>query len=203
MTPQAFVKLVGPQLLHVTPHANAASIAARGLLSAADLARDAGVNPDDLVLRKERRVLANDAGTVQLNHQLPLLSGQNSAVDFLDGHTLESWAAQLDGRIFFWPTRKGNAFAGSIKEETARYTLDSAAFFEAFAPRISLSPINSGNATRRPAKRGNWLYVPATAPVRTFRENRSRRGLIKGRDTVAEVSLSCPLPPDVLATLLQ
>lgn len=201
MNAAEFAKLVGPHLLHVTPKSNEAGIRKAGLLPAADLARQAGKDPATLILRKERRRLETPHGPVELNHQLPLLAGSAHVDSFLDGFTLESWAAQLDERVFLWPTRREEAFADSIEGEVAVFTLDSIGFFEAFGPQISLSPINSGHARRRPAKRGSWLYVPASAPVRTLRENRSRRGLIVGRDTVVEVSVTCPISAETLADL--
>ena len=201
MNAAAFRKLVGPTLIHVTRTQNAAGIMCQGLLCASELARQAGVDERDILLRRDRRMLATQNGVAQLNHQLPLRLGLNKAAQFLDGHSLESWAAQLDRRIFFWPSRKGTAFAASLGEKSLVLTLDAEAFFEALSESIYLSPINSGNADRRPAWRGDWIYVPASAGVEAFRENRVRRGLVKSRDAVSEISITCPLPIDVLSKI--
>ncbi|MEM9968558.1 MAG: hypothetical protein AAF755_10700 [Pseudomonadota bacterium] len=199
MKRKEFVDLVGERLTHVTPARNRAGIAARGLMSAASLAQASGVAPGRIILRSDRRALSLPEGEAVLTHQRPLLQGAATAQRFLDAHTLESWAAQLDQRIFLWPKRKGRAFEKSFGQAVHVLSLCAGALFDACADHVFLSPINSGNATRRPARRGDWLYVPATAPVSAFKDNRRRRGLTRQRDTVAEVSLTCALPPDVLA----
>lgn len=201
MTAEEFVRLVGPTLVHITPASNLAGIQTDGLLPAATLAARAGVPADDILLRADRRLLRSPAGTAQLNHQRPLRMGLNKAADFLDGHTPQSWAAQLDRRIFLWPARKGAAFAASLAQQTAVLTLDARRLFDALAGYIDLSPINSGNAQRRPARRGDWLYVPALSNVEAFRENRRARGLVRTRDSVTEVSLTAPLPAAILRAL--
>ena len=120
--------------------------------------------------------------------------------EFLDdGHTLRSWAEQLDKRVYLAPAFKRDALEGSFEVATHTFTIDSAALFRALPAHIHLSPINSGNADRRPSRRGNWLYVPATASVQTFRNNRIRHGLVKNPDRrVLEVSLTCAIPPETL-----
>ena len=62
-------------------------------------------------------------------------------------------------------------------------------------------PINTGDATRRPVKRGDWIYVPATAEADDFRQNRVRRGLATTPDAVQEISLRADVPPDLLADM--
>lgn len=201
MNAAEFAKLVGPHLLHVTPKSNVAGITAAGLLPAAELARLAGIEPKTIVLRENHRVLASPHGAAQLSDQRAFLAGKAHEADFLDGYTMESWAAQMDSRIFFWPTRKDEGIADNLAADEALYTIDSEGFFDAFRPHISLAPIVSGNAERRPARRGPWLYVPASAPIKTLRQNRHKRGLIVGRDNVIEVSVTCPIPADALARL--
>ncbi|MEM8654639.1 MAG: hypothetical protein AAGF36_07815 [Pseudomonadota bacterium] len=113
---------------------------------------------------------------------------------------------QLDARVFFWPERRGQAFAKSIQRDLdiSVLWLDTAKFAEALGQYIDLSPINSGNFTQggAHARRGDWLYVPLTAGLDTFRQNRLKRGLKNTPDTVAELSLRRPIAPDLLRTLL-
>lgn len=201
MTAEEFVRLVGPRLVHITPTRNLVGIEAIGLLPAAMLAERAGVHAEDIILRQDRRLLDLPSGAAQLNHQRPLRMGLNKAVEFLEGHTPESWAAQLDKRIFFWPSEKGASFAKSLSSDAIALAIDARSFFEAFIDHIYLSPINSGNADRRPARRGDWIYVPTRNGVETFRENRRRRGLVKNRDSVAEISLTSHIPIATLRTL--
>lgn len=202
MTPDAFVALVGPEILHITPATNASGIERDGLMPAAALARRAGMSADGILLRNAPVQLgAHDTGAI-LTHQRPLLMGRKQEKRFLDGHTLKSWAAQLDHRIFFFPARSGAAFARAAKGEPITLRLDARSLFERYKDHLFLAPINSGNAARKPARRGDWLYVSANASVETFRGNRMRRGLVQGRDRVAEISLTCPLPAPELKALL-
>ncbi|MEM6941058.1 MAG: hypothetical protein AAF943_07095 [Pseudomonadota bacterium] len=200
MTPEAFSSLVGGALFHITATGNAEGIARHGLRPAAVSARAVGVNPAAIALRADRRVITGSSGQTVLNHQRPLRMGARA--HFLDGHTLVSWARQLDERVFFWPAGRGKNFAASMPKDVVTYRLDAGRFYAVLCDQIDLSPINSGNAARRPARRGDWLYVPARAGVEAFRENRRQRGLKKGRDAVAEVSVRAAIPAAQLEPLL-
>lgn len=198
----SFVKAVGGRLAHVTASANLQSIKATGLLPASHLAVAAGIPLDDITLRNQRMQVA----TATLNHQKPILRGLNAAHRILDGHTPRSWAQQLDQRVFLWPERRGQAFAKSIERdlEITILWLDTAKLAETLRDYIDLSPINSGNFTHggAHAHRGDWLYVPLTAGLDTFRQNRRKRGLKSTADSVTEISLNCPIAPNLLRTLL-
>ncbi|REC56653.1 hypothetical protein DRV84_09020 [Rhodosalinus sediminis] len=195
-----FAECVGGALLHVTPEVNLPGIRAAGLRRAESLIAAAGLSPGAHRLRAGPVRLETAQGPATLTHQRPLRAGRGK--DFLDGHTLESWAAVLDARLFFWPAARGAAFARSLPD-AAVIRLDAGAFHDAFAPDIWLSPINSGNATRRPARRGDWLYVSVSAGEAAFRHNRAApgRGGTRSRETVAEISLRRDIPADLLATL--
>ncbi|MBY5932782.1 hypothetical protein KUV51_07205 [Tateyamaria omphalii] len=195
----AFVNAVGGKLAHVTASTNLPSIKATGLLPASNLATAAGIPHANIALRNHRM----QVGPATLNHQKPILHGLRAAHRVLDGHTPESWAHQLDQRVFLWPERKGHAFAASIKRDLdiTILWLDATKLAEALHDHIDLSPINSGNFTQggAHARRGDWLYVPLTAGLDTFRQNRSKRGLKHTPDSVTEISLRCPIAPDLLA----
>lgn len=200
MTRAEFERLTGGTLIHLTPAENASGIVTNGLLSAADLAQAAGLDPDNVLLRANPTRLTTPSGHALLTHQRPLRQGKGK--DFLEDHTLESWSNQLDRRIFFWPAKRGAAFGNSLGATVKALRFNAGRVYDACAPHLWLSPINSGNATRRPARRGDWLYVPATAPLDTFRDNRRKRGLVASRDQLAEVSLTRPLPATQLAGLM-
>lgn len=202
MTRDEFARLVGNTIAHHTFAANLPSITAQGLMPAADLALAAELAPATLALRRDHIRFDVHGRTVQLNHQRPLLKGRHR--DFLHGHRLETWAHQLDRRLFFLPHAHAAvepAFAASLGQEVATIRLAARAFFDAFAPDIWLSPINSGNADRRPAQRGDWLYVRVTEGAEGFRTNRMTRGLVKGRDTVREISIRRPIGAGLLDQL--
>ena len=189
----AFARAVGGRLIHVTAAANLPRIRAEGLRPAADLAAAAGTDPATIALRAAPVALPG----ALLNHQRPLAMGRGKP--FLDPPlTLVDWAALLDARVFLWPARRGAAFAASLADrDAAALTLDPARIFAALGDRLWLSPINSGDASRRPARRGPWLWVPA-ADHPTFAANRMRRGLAARPDRVAEVSVTGHIPPELI-----
>ncbi|MFN3644197.1 MAG: DUF7002 family protein [Gemmobacter sp.] len=190
----AFARAVGGRLVHVTAAANLPRIRAEGLHPAADLARAAGIDPAAIRLRAAPVALPG----ALLNHQRPLRMGRRA--DFLDpGLTLDAWAALLDARVFLWPARRGAAFAASLRDRGAvALSLDPVRLFAALAPCLWLSPINSGDASRRPARRGPWLWLPA-ARLDDFPANRMRRALARRPDRVAEVSVTGHIAPDLIA----
>ncbi|MEL6887413.1 MAG: hypothetical protein AAFO86_01765 [Pseudomonadota bacterium] len=198
----AFARSVGGRLAHVTATPNIPSIRAYGLLSAEGLAQRAGVDPATLPLRSDRRRV----GGAILNHQLPIVHGLRAAHSVLDGHTPQSWAAQLDRRVFLWPQDKVRKFAASFGRsmDTTVLWLDPVALAEAMGDKIDLSPLNSGSFEQGASKaaRGDWLYVPLHAGLEAFRINRQSRGLKATRDVVREVSLRAPIPPDLLREVL-
>ena len=199
-----FVKMVGDQLIHVTLAGNLAGIRALGLLRPVTLAARGRIAPGALILRNEALTFEVEGHPVTLNHQKPLRAGRNH--DFIDGQRIADWSDQLDRRIFFWPGRRWSRdFARSLDDRGATQILrlDAGGLFDRLGELIDLSPINSGNATRRPARRGDWLYVPATAPANALRDNRKRRGLTGSTDQLVEVSLRGDLEPDLLAALLR
>ena len=201
----ALVKTIGPRVAHCTATENLRGIEAFGLLSADALARKTGRAAETITLRDSRQRLISPDLTARLNHQRPILYGLNAANHIVEGHTAQSWAAQLDRRIFFWPERRGKAFMASVQRDVpiSVIWLDTLALVDACADHLWLSPINSGNLTQGGAHavRGDWLYVSVAAGLEAFRENRRSRGLKRTRDTVVELSLTCPLPADKLKEL--
>ena len=204
MTRDDFIRLVGPSLFHVTLASNLSGITARGLLRPAEGARQAGFPPETVALRREPETIVAAEGPMTLNHQRPLLAGRDQAGDFLSSGTLKAWAMQLDERVFFWPRQMRKAYMDSLGDRAplAVLELDAGGLFDIYADHLDLAPINSGAALRRPARRGPWIYVPAHATVEAFRTNRMTRGLVKSRDTVAEVSLRCDISGPQLSVLL-
>ena len=195
MDRKEFSNLVGGTLRHVTLRTNLPGIRQNGLLRASTLIEAATELSTPPCPRSESCTF-NVAGlSVTLNHQKPLLAGRKRVADFLDGHCLKSWAESLDDRLFFWPGERGVDFSSSLRDRGTVTTLecDAEAFFDLYACSLDLAPINTGSAMRSASKRGDWIYVPATASINQFRENRRARGLVKGRDSVVEVSLRCDI----------
>ncbi len=124
----------------------------------------------------------------------------------VDGYDATGWAEYLDERIYVWPERRGAAFRASVARDLplAILWLSTEALLARHADQLTLSPINSGNFRQGGARvrRGPWLFVPASAGLAAFRENRRKRGLVRGPDKVAEISLTVPLPREALEACL-
>ena len=197
MDRKEFSNLVGGTLRHLTLKTNLPGIRQNGLLRASTLKGAAKEVSPPPCPRSEPCTFEFGGLPVTLNHQKPLLAGRISEADFLDGHCLESWAIDLDHRLFFWPGGRGADFSSSLTDRGTVIALecDATAFFDLHAASLDLAPINTGSAIRSASKRGDWIYVPVTASIDEFRENRRARGLVKGRDSVVEVSLRCDIIP--------
>jgi hypothetical protein len=202
MTADEFVSLVGLTVAHATYAENISSIRAGGLQPPVALVAAAGLDPAVLTLRRSPVRMQIGAHKLRLNDQRQLWKGRHQR--FLEGHSLDSWSAQLDERIFFLPhgdRALKTPFVASLGPGAMVMQLDARRFFHAFAPHIWLSPINSGNADRRAVYRGDWIYVPVSAALTDFRLNRQRRGLRKGPDDVMEISIKRGIAADELAKL--
>lgn len=184
MSEEAFLALTGPVLWHLTPRFNLPGILRHGILRAAKLCEMAEEDPAVLRLREAPVTLRLERERARISDQRALLAAEGR--DFLDGHTLASWGAQLDRRVFLWP---GAEVEGAVPEgDVVRIAVDAARLYRAFAAEIDLAPINTASALIRPSARGDWVYVPATAAER-FPTARMERGLVKTQDRVVEVSL--------------
>jgi hypothetical protein len=187
----AFLKLAGPELWHITPAENLPSIRQLGLLRPVSMVALAEVDVREIRLRPEPVKLNLDGPRARLPGQQALLAGKG--LDFLDpGVTMEQWAAVLEQRIFLWPAGQAKTFKESLGVPAATIRLKSETLLRMYGPHMDLSPIVSGNARLNPARRGEWMYVPATEAER-FARNRQGLGVVKGEDTVAEVCLRTDL----------
>lgn len=186
-----FLKLAGSELWHITPVENLPSIRTLGLLRPVKMAELAEVPLSEIRLRVDPVKLNLDGPRARLPAQTSLLAGKG--LDFLDeGVTLDQWAQVLEKRIFLWPAGQGKTFKESLGVPAATIRLKSETLLRMYGPNMDLSPIVSGMARLNPAKRGEWMYVPASEAHR-FPKNRQKLGIVKGDDTVAEVSLRTDL----------
>jgi hypothetical protein len=80
----------------------------------------------------------------------------------LVGLSPQQWYAMLNARVFFWidPQRLNRQRAACAARPQVVLTLDAAALASAYGDRLSVTPINTGNARRRPARRGAATFVP-------------------------------------------
>lgn len=198
-----FLAQTGPVLWHVTPAANLPGIRALGLLSPATLFDLAEEDPAPLRLRTAPVRLRVGRERALIGDRAKLLEGAKlpEGPDFLEGHTLDSWAAQLDRRVFFWPDRRSEGIDDSRPPGTVAIAIDASRLYRVLGASVDLAPINTGAAVIRPVRRGNWIYTPATEAARLPRA-RIERGLVKTPDEAVEVSLRGDLTPPRLAMVL-
>jgi hypothetical protein len=198
VTEEEFVRLVGEEVLHKSPGVNLPCIRRHGLLSAHALASLAGVNTDQLLMRRDRTVLQIGRYRAILNDQKPLRAGRNKS--FLADCTIEDWSAQLDQRVFFWPSGSGGDFDRRLGTETvdiATLRLSARGLYQTYSDQLFVAPINTGNATRRPTPRGADIY--ANVAHTSLASYRKRRGKT---DIAREISLVGEIPADRLSQLL-
>jgi len=80
----------------------------------------------------------------------------------LVGMTPAQWYALINGRVFFWvdPERLNRQRAACSSRPQVVLIVDAPRLAQAYADRVALTPINTGNARRRAATRGAATFVP-------------------------------------------
>jgi hypothetical protein len=87
----------------------------------------------------------------------------------LIGISPAEWYALINTHVFFWldPARLNRQRAACEPRPQVVLTVDAGGLLTAYSERIALTPINTGNARRRPASRGTATFVPYAAWVRS------------------------------------
>jgi hypothetical protein len=155
---------------HLVDAANLESIRRDGLLSASRLRERAGIDArrrkrSDREQRRERTSLAD--GTI-LRDQLPM---PPSALErcLVDGLAPGEWYALLNSMVFFWldPKRLQRQARAAQPCPQLIFEINTAALLERHESRAFVTPFNTGNARRRPARRGRATFVPYSAWMST------------------------------------
>ena len=149
-------------VFHLAEEANFPSIQQYGLLSASALLDLAGIQGEERI-RFERRqrpthiMLPNGA---YLRDQKPMPS--RSLAGFLIGIEPADWYRLINSKVFFWlDSERLNRQCGACgPRPQIVMVLDTKRLLDRYAEMASLSPINSGNARRKPAVRGRNTFVP-------------------------------------------
>ena len=159
------------KLYHLSLATSSEQVMEHGLLStSALLNRFAIYGQRRNVLERTRRakrepITHPDYGTVYLNDQFPLFEGglKKCLVDM----SIEEWCLSLNRRVFFWAEEANlNSLVQAQKKKGYGGMLLSVqrkALHDAFGDQIELSPINSGNATRKAAMRGSAIFASVSA----------------------------------------
>ncbi len=178
-------------LYHLAEAANLPSILKHGLLSTERLLELAGMSKSarkEFVWRhRPANVTVAEGITVRDQRPMPP-TALASALD--DGLEPGDWYALLNSFVFLWPNQERMERQRSAcgDRPQAVLTFDAQALFDQFGDRAFLSPINSGNARRRPARRGRDTLMPYAAWAELGWPNRVRS------HAPAEVLFACPIP---------
>ena len=181
-----------PQVLyHLAEAENLESILAHGLLSTEALARLAGLKEIErlALLRRHRPDNYRLPSGVLIRDQKPMpptaLAG---ALE--EGLEPGDWYALLSSFVFLWPdpSRMERQRRACGDRPQVLLTFDAAALLDRLRDYAYVSPINSGNARRKPARRGRQTFVP----YQTWLE----KGWPTGRRSraPAEFLFSCAIP---------
>jgi hypothetical protein len=179
------------RLYHLAEADNLASILEHGLMSTERLVRLAGISgqASSALLRAHRPDNVRLSVGIVVRDQRPMppvaLAG---ALE--DGLKPADWYALLNGFVFLWPDRermeRQRRACGSRPQVVL--TFDGAALLKRFQADAFVSPINSGNARRKAARRGRDTFVPYAAWL--------RQGWPSGRSgrPPAECLFGCTIP---------
>jgi hypothetical protein len=148
---------------HWADPANLPSIRQYGLLSTERLTRLAGLNGAERagLLSQYRPNQVELPNGIVIRDQTPMPPAL-LAKALPPGLSPFDWYRLLNGFVFLWASferaeRHRVAFAGSPQ---VLLVFDAALLLTELGDRVLLSPINSGNARRRPAPRSPRLFVP-------------------------------------------
>ena len=149
-------------IYHLAEAANWQSIQRHGLLSTSALL-DITALPKYERDRYEQQRRSNHTelpSGIQIRDQKPL--PPQALVRCLVGLTPSEWYQILNGKVFFWldADRLNRQRRACEPRPQIVLIVDTERFLSRHAERIALSPINSGNARRRPAVRGKATFVP-------------------------------------------
>jgi hypothetical protein len=157
-------------IYHLAEASNWLSIQRDGLLSASRLlsaAGLAGAGRDRLerVQRQEHTELPNNRGHIRDQRPMPPAALENC----LCGMSPADWYAMVNARVFFWlePDRLNRQKAACEPRPQLVMIIDAAGLVAAHEEQVAITPINTGNARRQPARRGAATFVPFAEWIRS------------------------------------
>lgn len=146
------------RLYHLAEADNLASILEHGLMSTERLVRLAGISEPaaTVLLRLSMGMVIRD--------QRPMPPAALARA-LQEGLQPADWYALLNSFVFLWPDRerldRQRRACGSRPQ--ILLTFDSGPLLDRFQAEAFVSPINSGNARRKPARRGRNTFLPYAA----------------------------------------
>ena len=179
------------RLYHLAEADNLPSILQHGLMSTEGLLGLVGMPQAERgpLLRRHRPNSFRLSKSVLIRDQGPMPPSALARA-LVGGLEPADWYALLNGHVFLWPDRdrmerQRQACRGRPQ---VLLTFDGAALLDRFGGDAFVSPINSGNARRKPALRGRHTLVPYADWLRDGwpTGSRARRP--------AEMLFRCPIP---------
>jgi hypothetical protein len=150
------------RIYHLAEAVNWQSIQQNGLLCASKLLDLAGVTgaERDRLERQQRQQHTELPNGVQIRDQKPM--PPKALKSCLIGLTPTDWYALINSRVFFWldPDRLNRQRAACEPRSQVVLTIDAVKLINTYSEQIALTPINTGNARRKPARRGIETFVP-------------------------------------------
>ena len=178
-------------LYHLAEADNLPSILQHGLMSTESLLGLVGMPQAErgVLLRRHRPDSFRLSKSVLIRDQRPMPPSALARA-LVGGLEPADWYALLNGYVFLWPDRdrmerQRQACGGRPQ---ALFTFDGMALLSRFGRDAFASPINSGNARRKPALRGRHTLVPYADWLRHGWPTGSRAR------PPAEVLFRCPIP---------
>ncbi len=150
------------RVFHLAEFSNWSSIERHGLMSASELmdaAEVSGARREQLEHGQRTEGVLLPSG-VYLRDQRPLSPSALAAC--LHGMVTSEWYAALNARVFFWVNidRLNRQRSACEPRPQVVLTIDVAGLVSAYGRNVAVSPINTGNARRMPARRGAATFVP-------------------------------------------
>ncbi len=156
------------RIYHLAEAANWPSIQRHGLLSASRLIEMAGLpRADRDRLGKSQRLTHTELRHgAQIRDQRPMPSAALERC--LCDMSPADWYAMINARVFFWldVNRLNRQRAACEPRPQVVMAVDTAALVTVYEKRVAVTPINTGNARRKPARRGVATFVPLTEWVK-------------------------------------
>jgi len=157
------------RIYHLAEAANWPSIQRHGLLSASRLMEVAGLTRADGVRLERSQRLAHTElrNGMQIRDQRPM--PPTALAHCLCDMEPADWYAMINAHVFFWldVERLNRQKAACEPRSQVVMAVDTAALVAAYEKRVAVTPINTGNARRKPAWHGAATFVPLAEWVRS------------------------------------
>jgi len=157
-------------IYHLAEASNWLSIQRHGLLSASRLLSAAGLTGAgreslERTQRQEHTELPDNRGHIRDQRPMPPAALEKC----LCGMSPADWYSMVNARVFFWldPDRLNRQKVACEPRPQVVMVIDAAALLAAYEEQVAVTPINTGNARRKPARRGAATFVPFAEWVRS------------------------------------